>query len=169
MFYLEQSGLIATQRDKKPFLDMAINALTDIFKPTTPFLTGHIMEILFDGIPIDCSSDSLPVKLLCTGLKERKGIRSINDTHLAFSALGGVSMEILSVLCEHQIKFNDFSLKYKSQTPAALEGSLFIVALKTFVNWVRLSLLMAKKKLTIGMTMANVTKSQARIQQCMLM
>jgi hypothetical protein len=85
--------LIAIQRDSKPLLEMAINAMTDIFKPTTPFLTARIMDILFDGIAIDCSGDSFLVKSTCIQIKDRRGIRSINDTHLAFSALGGVSTQ----------------------------------------------------------------------------
>lgn len=83
--------MIAIQRDSKPLLEMAINALTDIFKPSTPFLTARIMDILFDGITIDCSGDSFLVKSTCIQIKEKRGIKVINDTHLAFSALGGVS------------------------------------------------------------------------------
>lgn len=72
---------------------MAIKALTQIFKPTTPLLTARIMDILFDGIAIDCSGgdDNFIVKSTCVQMKERSGIRSVNATHLAFSLLGGVS------------------------------------------------------------------------------
>lgn len=51
------------------------------------------MDILFDGIAIDCSGgdDNFIVKSTCVQMKERSGIRSVNATHLAFSLLGGVS------------------------------------------------------------------------------
>lgn len=69
---------------------MAIDALTQIFNPTSPFLTARIMDILFDGLAIDCSGDSFLVKSVCVQMKEQSAIRSINATHLAFSLFSGV-------------------------------------------------------------------------------
>lgn len=61
------------------------------------------MDILFDGIAIDCSDeDNFVVKSTCIRLKERNGIRSVNASHLAFSLLGGVSL-ILQIL----VNFNE--------------------------------------------------------------
>jgi hypothetical protein len=90
--------LIAIQRDSKPLLNMAIDALTQIFDTSTPFLRARVMDILFDGVAIDCSAsdESFLVKSTCVQLKEKDGIKSINDTHLAFSIFGGVSYLLFS-------------------------------------------------------------------------
>jgi hypothetical protein len=88
-----QGGLIAIQRDKGPLLTTAIKALTSIFKPTSPFLTASVMDILFNGIPIDCSIDDFSAQSLCSALENEKAIKIINETHLAFSILDGVSFQ----------------------------------------------------------------------------
>lgn len=49
------------------------------------------MDILFDGIPIDCSSDEFQAKAVCSVFEsgEIKAVRPINSTHYAFSLLAG--------------------------------------------------------------------------------
>lgn len=49
----------------------------------------QFQDILFDGIPIDCSSENFQVQLVCAvlGNGEFKAIRTLNSTHYAFSLL----------------------------------------------------------------------------------
>lgn len=74
---------------------MAMKALTEIFKPTTPFLTARAMDILFDGVGIDCSSQAFEARSLCSVMEGEKAIKVVNETYLRFSILGGVSCVII--------------------------------------------------------------------------
>lgn len=76
----------------KPLLGTAIKAVTQIFNPKTPFLTARVMDILYDGVGIDCSSDDFTAKSMCAKLENEKGFKIINDTYLTFSILAGVSI-----------------------------------------------------------------------------
>lgn len=49
------------------------------------------MDILFDGVAIDCSSDQFEAASVCSALGNERAIKTVNDTHLSFSVLGGVS------------------------------------------------------------------------------
>lgn len=49
------------------------------------------MDILFDGVAIDCSSEEFEASSVCSALGNEKAIKTVNDTHLSFSVLGGVS------------------------------------------------------------------------------
>jgi hypothetical protein len=91
LIHPRQGGMIAVQRDSEPLLSTAINALTEIFRPQTPFLTASVMDILFNGIPINCAVDDFAAKSLCSRIEDEKPIRIVNDTHLAFSLFSGVS------------------------------------------------------------------------------
>lgn len=68
-----------------------MKAMTQIFKPTTPFLTARVMDILFNGIGIDCSSDEFEASSFCGAMGNEKAINVVNDTYLTFSVLGPVS------------------------------------------------------------------------------
>jgi hypothetical protein len=112
------------------------------------------MDILFDGVAIDCSGENFLVKTACVQMKEKDEIRSINETHLAFSVFGRVSLPHEEVKQKIIKKLYVFYLV--RQTQAVSVALLCIVACKTSQNWVRLSLLMVKRKLTCGM--ASVTR-----------
>lgn len=71
-----------------------MKALTQIFKPTSPFLTARAMDILFDGVGIDCSSDQFEARSFCSVMEGEKAIKVVNATYLRFSILGGVSFAI---------------------------------------------------------------------------
>ena len=85
----------------KPLLGIAIKALTQIFDPTTPFLTARVMDILFDGVPIDCNHDEFEATTFCSKLESERGFRIVNETHLAFSILGGVSIYLVMLIKGH--------------------------------------------------------------------
>ena len=52
------------------------------------------MDILFNGVGIDCSSEEIEARSLCGALENEKAIKVVNDSYLTFSVLGGVSQYI---------------------------------------------------------------------------
>lgn len=79
--------------DKKGLLGLVsggINAMFD--NPSDPFFTGRMMDIAFDGIPINCATDHMIAKRMCATFADgsRQAIRKIDDQHFAFSLFGGV-------------------------------------------------------------------------------
>lgn len=87
--------LLAINVDKKPMLPSIYAAIKEIFhNPSDPFYTGRVMDILFDGVPIDCSSQiEVTTKAVCSQFSTgaQAAIRQIDDKHYAFSLFGGVS------------------------------------------------------------------------------
>lgn len=80
--------------DKKPMLPMISNAINQIFhEPVDPFWSGRVMDLLFDGIDVDCSSTNFETMAICTvlGSGEVQAIRVIDDKLYKFSMIGGVS------------------------------------------------------------------------------
>lgn len=83
--------MIATKRDKEPLLPMVIEGLDIILgNPSSAFLTGPVMDILFYGIPLDCSSTNFAVEAICAALVNDGGLPRINDTHVGFALFGPV-------------------------------------------------------------------------------
>lgn len=86
--------LLALNIDKKPMLPGIASAINDLFNnPTDPFFTGRIMDILYDGIPINCTSEEFNTVALCTMFSTgaQQAVRKVDDKHYAFSLFGGVS------------------------------------------------------------------------------
>lgn len=82
--------LLTLNVDKKPMLPMIKSAIDILFNsPQHMYYTGRAMDILFDGIPIDCSSDEFQAKAVCSVFEsgEVKAVRPISSTHYAFSLL----------------------------------------------------------------------------------
>lgn len=91
---------LATNVDKKPMLRLVSKAINLIFhEPTTPFLTTKVMDILYHGVPIDCSSQEFAAMAVCSILNstETSSVRPLNDTHILFSILAGVSVISMSI------------------------------------------------------------------------
>lgn len=85
---------LAVNVDKKPMLPFISNAINQIFhEPIDPFWTGRAMDLLFDGIDVDCSSGNFEAKATCSvlGSGEEQAIRKVNDKLFKFSMIGGVS------------------------------------------------------------------------------
>jgi hypothetical protein len=55
--------MIATQRERPPFLDFLGKALDIVLEPKTPFLTAPVMDILFNGLPINCDHDEFEAQV----------------------------------------------------------------------------------------------------------
>lgn len=77
-----------------PFIESVINGVLN--SPTDPFWTGRAMDILFDGIPLDCTSDDFEVAAACAEFSsgEHKAIQPFNETFYKFSLFGGVSLHL---------------------------------------------------------------------------
>lgn len=85
--------LLATNVDKAPMLPMLEGAIKNLFNdPADAFYTGRVMDLLFDGVSVDCSSKDDTTVAVCLQLEEK--LRRIDDGHLAFSLFGGVSKKL---------------------------------------------------------------------------
>lgn len=81
---------LATNVDKAPLLPMVEGATKNLFHdPADAFFTGRVMDLLFDGVSVDCSSDDPTTVGICVSLEEK--MPEIDDHHLAFSLFGAVS------------------------------------------------------------------------------
>lgn len=75
-----------------PFISKAVNII--FHNPKSIFWTGKAIDILFDGIPIDCSSTDFNSKATCSvfGSGDVKSIQKTDDPDVyKFSLFGGVS------------------------------------------------------------------------------
>lgn len=70
-------------------IEKAVKNLFNV--PADAFYTGRVMDLLFDGVLIDCSSNDQITAALCLNFEDTSAFRKINNTHLAFSMFGGVS------------------------------------------------------------------------------
>lgn len=81
--------------DKKPMVPMVAGAIDTMFKnPKDMFWTGRVMDALFDGIPVDCSSDDFQAKAVCSVFQtgEVKAVQPVNATHFKFSLFAAVRL-----------------------------------------------------------------------------
>lgn len=88
-------GINVERRELLPFIDNAIKGLFQ--NPTDAFWTGRVLDILFDGIPLDCSSDAFEVAAACSEFStgDHKNIQPLNETFYKFSLFGGVNWRFL--------------------------------------------------------------------------
>lgn len=84
---------LAINVDKQPMLPMVEGAMNNLFhNPTDAFFSGRIMDLLYDGVEVDCSADDNTVKAVCMNFEGEKAFRKIDDKHYAFSLFAGVSV-----------------------------------------------------------------------------
>lgn len=76
------------------FIMAAINGIYN--NPSDVFYTGPVKNILFEGIKLDCSSDSYEVSGVCSELESDAypQVRKISETEFSFSLVGNVSQRI---------------------------------------------------------------------------
>lgn len=87
----------AVNVDKQPMLPLIVKAIDQLFhEPQDMFWTGRVMDVLFDGIPIDCSSDDFAATAACSVFKsgDVKAVRPVDDDHFMFSLFAGVSVRV---------------------------------------------------------------------------
>lgn len=90
--------LMATNYDKKPMLKTVENVVKNMFHdPTDAFYTGRAMDIMFDGVTVDCTSDDKITAALCLSFEDSKSFVKVDEGHLKFSLFGGVSKRIIYV------------------------------------------------------------------------
>lgn len=82
--------------DKKPMLPVVAKAIEAIFhQPKDSFWTGRFMDLFFDGIDIDCTSDEFEATATCAvlGGGDLKAIKpGDKEKFFKFSLFGGVSI-----------------------------------------------------------------------------
>lgn len=77
-------------------MHVAKAAIEELFHaPKDAFWTGRAMDLIFDGIFIDCSTKNPLAKLACGEIRSggHQSIQQINATTFKFSLLGGVSIK----------------------------------------------------------------------------
>lgn len=82
----------------RQFMHVAIAAIKHLFNsPTDAFWTGRAMDLLVDGILIDCNTTNPMAKVACTQIQKMKNpqIRSIDTKRMKFSYLAGVRLMFL--------------------------------------------------------------------------
>lgn len=75
------------------FLHVVVQAIKEIFHdPTDVFWTGRSMDLLFDGIEIDCAVKNPLSKLACGEMRRsnQPSLQKIDKQRLKFSLMGGV-------------------------------------------------------------------------------
>lgn len=81
--------------DRAGMLPLVAAAINDIFhNPKDPFWTGKAMDLMFDGLPLDCTSEDFNAKAVCSVFEtgETQQIQPNGEDHFKFSVLGGVSV-----------------------------------------------------------------------------
>nr|XP_029721389.1 sensory neuron membrane protein 1 [Aedes albopictus] len=82
-------ALLMVQRDREAMMPLVSKGMDIIMHPlTSGFLTTRVMDLLFDGILIDCSSQEFSAKALCSGLESEGAVMPFNETHFKFSMFG---------------------------------------------------------------------------------
>lgn len=74
-----------------PFIQTAMNGLLN--NPKDFFFTGRVWDLLYDGIDLDCSSDTFEVTAVCSEFDsgDYGEIRRINETTFKFALFGNVN------------------------------------------------------------------------------
>lgn len=92
MEVLNSIGL-AVHFEYRQFLHVAKAAIKELFhEPTDVFWTGRVMDLLFDGIEIDCDTTDPLARLTCNQIRKEKNpaIQPSHGKNMKFSLLGGV-------------------------------------------------------------------------------
>lgn len=84
--------LMAVNVDKKPMLPTVEQVIKRIFHdPADAFYTGRAMDLMYNGVPIDCSSDDGLVAGVCLQFESERSFRKDENGQLSFSLFAGVS------------------------------------------------------------------------------
>lgn len=74
-------------------MHVAVAAIRELFhNPNDAFWTGRALDLLFNGIEIDCSTKNALGRLACSEIRNGKHqvFRPINNELFVFSLFGGV-------------------------------------------------------------------------------
>lgn len=81
--------------DRQGMLPLVATAINEIMHhPKDPFWTGKAMDMIFDGLPLDCRSEDFNAKAVCSIFEtgESQQIQPSGNDHFKFSLLAGVSV-----------------------------------------------------------------------------
>lgn len=85
-------ALLATNIDKQPMLPMVEIGMKNLFNdPADAFFTGRVMDLLYDGIVVDCTSTNQVAIALCLNFENEKAFKKLDDGKMKFSMFSGVS------------------------------------------------------------------------------
>lgn len=89
------SPMLAVNVDRRDLLQILQTAIKELLHESQDiFFTGRLWDLLYDGIILDCSSDSFESKAACDlfGSGDYKEFRRINETAFSFSMFGNVNI-----------------------------------------------------------------------------
>lgn len=80
------------EREKPAALGLLAKGIKFLFNnPTTPFLTAKARDILFDGVPINCTSKDFATSAICSMIRMNPaGLKPDGDDIFLFSFFGMV-------------------------------------------------------------------------------
>lgn len=138
-FHCYRCSVVATMAltvnvDKKPMLPIVAKAIDQLFhEPKDMFWTGRVMDVLYDGIPIDCSSTEFAATATCSMFKggDVKAVKEIDEKTFSFSLFAGVSV-ICSPLIVNWCDSNSwknmfFSFVDRQMEPTWVNSKCFVV------------------------------------------
>ncbi|XP_026294183.1 sensory neuron membrane protein 1-like [Frankliniella occidentalis] len=84
------SMVYTVEREKPGALNLLAKGIKFLFNnPTTPFLTAKARDILFDGVPINCTSKDFATAAICTMIRANpSGLKPVGDDIFLFSFFG---------------------------------------------------------------------------------
>ncbi|KAJ1531328.1 hypothetical protein ONE63_000012 [Megalurothrips usitatus] len=84
------SMVYTVEREKPGAMSLLAKAVRFLFNnPTTPFLTAKARDILFDGVPINCTSKDFSASAICTMMRANpQGLKRQGDDIFLFSFFG---------------------------------------------------------------------------------
>lgn len=84
---------MTTHLEMPQFMHVAVAAINELFNnPVDVFWTGRVMDLLFNGIEINCNTTDPLTKVACREIRKRKisSFQPIENKRFRFSALGAV-------------------------------------------------------------------------------
>lgn len=85
---------LATNVDKQAMLPVIDGVVKNLFhEPADAFYTGRVMDVLYDGVDVDCSADDKTTVAICLTFDTNQALRKVGDHQYKFSLFGGVSTD----------------------------------------------------------------------------
>lgn len=98
------------------FMHVAVAAINELFdEPKDVFWTGKAIDLLFNGIEIDCNVTNPLTKIACREIKKRKypSFKHLDNNKFLFSMVGCVS-KLFSVFVNFFTFFEMLMLNFSS-------------------------------------------------------
>lgn len=93
--------------DRAPMLPLIAKAIGFLFhEPKSIFWTGKAMDMMFNGVPVDCTSSDFNAKATCSVFEggEIKAVQPTDETDIfKFSLFGGVRIVFFTLISNKSI------------------------------------------------------------------